>query len=200
MDLRTSSSYQKLQLLQFLLQVPNMTSKCYADSSNVSPQSFPNFSPIVMKIALPLKKDSCKSYKMIDQTFLQAASAVMVAIPIEILSNITSFCSIIERKSKINLQSIKVNLPYCYKSQASKLLSEGIQMGNKRLLLYSIVEPEGAEYPKRVTISFRNLPNFCTASTSISTFRTTIFQSNAKYSTTEASPTQWGKLLLHRLG
>ena len=113
-----------------------------------------------MKIALPLEKDSCKSYKMIDQTFLQAASAVMAAIPIEILSNITSFCSIIERKSKINLQSITVNLPYCYKSQASKLLSEGIQIGNKRLLLYSIVEPEGAEYPKRVTISFRILPIF----------------------------------------
>ena len=33
-------------------------------------------------------------------------------------------------------------------------------MGDKRVPLYSIVEPEGAEYPKRVTISFRNLPNF----------------------------------------
>ena len=97
---------------------------------------------------------------MTDQTFLQAAAAVMVAIPTEILSNITIFCSIIERKSKINLQSITVFLPYCYKSQASKVLSEGIQMGNKRLLLYSIVEPEGAEYPKRVTISFRTLPIF----------------------------------------
>ena len=63
MDLRTSSSYQKLQLLQTLLQVPNMTNKNYADSSNVSPQSCPNFSPMVMKIALPLKKDSCKVTK-----------------------------------------------------------------------------------------------------------------------------------------
>ena len=113
-----------------------------------------------MKIALPLKEDSFKSYKMTDQTFLQAASAVMAAIPIEILSNITSFCSIIERKSKINLQSITVILPYCYKSQASKILSEGIQMGSRRVPLYSNVEPGGAENPKRVTISFRNLPNF----------------------------------------
>ena len=160
MDLRTSSSYQKLQLLQILLQVPNMGSKSYADSSNASPQSCPNFSPIVMKIALQLKKDSFKIYQMIDQTFLQAASAVMAAIPTEITSNITIFCSIIERKSKNNLQSITVFLPYCYKSQASKVLSEGIQMGNKRLLLYSIVEPEVAEYPKRVTISFRILPIF----------------------------------------
>ena len=115
-----------------------------------------------MKIALPLKKDSCKSYKMIDQTFLQAASAVMAAIPTEILSNITIFCSIIERKSKNNLQSITDISPYCYKSQASKLLSEGIQMGDKRVPLYSIVEPEGAEYPKRVTILFRKSPNFLT--------------------------------------
>ena len=113
-----------------------------------------------MKIALPLKKDAFESYKMVNQTFLQAASAVMAAIPTEILSNITIFCSIFERKSKINLQSITVVLPYCYKSQASKLLSEGIQMGDKRVLLYSIVEPEGAEKPKSVTISFRNLPNF----------------------------------------
>ena len=82
----------------------------------------------------------------------------MAAIPAEIHSNITIFRSIIERKN--NLHAITVILPYCSKSQASKLLSEGFQMGNKRVPLYSIVEPEVAEYPKRVTISFRNLPKF----------------------------------------
>ena len=97
---------------------------------------------------------------MIDQTFLQAASAVMAAIPTEIRGNVTIFCSTFERKSKIKLESITVILPYCYKSQASKILSEGIQMGSRRVPLYSNVEPGGAENPKRVTISFRNLPNF----------------------------------------
>ena len=138
----------------------NMTSKSYVDSSKASTQNCPKFSPIVLKFALPLKKDAFKNYKLIDQTFLQAASAVMAAIPVDIHSNITIFRSIIERKSKNNLHAITVILPYCYKSQASKLLSEGIRMGDKRVPLYSIVEPEGAEYPKRVTISFRNLPNF----------------------------------------
>ena len=33
-------------------------------------------------------------------------------------------------------------------------------MGENRVPLYSIVEPGGAENPKRVTISFTNLPNF----------------------------------------
>ena len=150
----------ELHLLQISLAKLNMTSKSYAESSKVSPENCPNFSPIVLKFALPLKKDAFKNYKTIDQTFLQAASAVMAAIPAEIHKNITIFRSIIDRKSKNNLHAITVILPYYYKSQASKLLLEGIQMGDKRVPLYSIVEPEGAEYPKLVTISFRNLPNF----------------------------------------
>ena len=58
-----------------------------------------------MKFALPLKKDVSKSYKMINQTFLQVATAVMAAIPTEIHSNLTIFCSIIECKSKIKLHA-----------------------------------------------------------------------------------------------
>ena len=136
-----------------------MTSKCYADSSKVSPQNSPNFSPVVMKFALPLKKDASKSYKKIHQTFLHVVTAVMAATPTEIHSNLTIFSRLLNAEAKLNHMPLVI-LPYSYKSQASKLLSEGIQMGKKRVPLYSFVEPEGAEYPKRVTILFRILPNF----------------------------------------
>ena len=62
---------------------------------------------------------------MVDRTFLQVASALLVAIPAEILGTIIISRSIVERKSKVILHAITVILLYCYKSQASDLLSEG---------------------------------------------------------------------------
>ena len=135
----------------------------YADKVTFSLQNHFNSSPIVIKFVLPLRKEDLKNGKLVNQIFLQAASAIMTSISGEEKHNVTIFRSIIERKIKNNLQAVTVILPYSLKTQAWKLLSDGIQIGQKRVPPYSIVEPEGAEYPKRVTISFRNLPNFLPA-------------------------------------
>ena len=176
-----------------------MTSKCYADSSKVSPQNSPNFSPIVMKFALPLKKDASKSYKMIDQTFLQVATAVMAAIPTEIHSNLTFFCSIIERKSQVHLHATTY---FALQLQISsvKIIVRRHSNGQETSPSVFICGARRPRISETCNNIFQKLAKFSTASTTISMLRKKIFQCNAEYSTSEASPIQWRRRLLDRLG
>ena len=66
----------------------------------------------------------------------------------------------IERKSKQNLHAITVILPQKLKKKAYALLSTGNELNDKRIPPYSVLEPEGEHFPKRIPIHFRILPCF----------------------------------------
>ena len=104
-------------------------------------------------------KEALKSPNLLDNIFLKAVTAVFAAINSKEVEEITIFKSFIERKSKQN-HAITVILPQKLKEKAYALLSTGNELNDKRIPPYSVLEPEGEHFPKRIPIYFRNLPSF----------------------------------------
>ena len=140
----------------------NVEQNCYKNAVISLSKSNSNMDklPIIINFALPLTSEMFNNSKLLDSMFVEAVMAVKNRLN---SNEITIFKTTILR-NKGNLKCITVIIPYKLENAASSLIHEGITLRNRKIRPYSVnySNPNNNVYPKRLPISFRNLPHFLT--------------------------------------
>ena len=101
-----------------------------------------------------------KNIKLLDLMFVEAVITVKKRLN---FNESTIFKTTILR-DKGNLKCITVIIPYKLKNSASSFFHDGLTIRNRKIRPYSVKysNPNNNVYPKKLPISFRNLPHFLT--------------------------------------
>ena len=133
----------------------------YSDVIN-SDQNFTDL-PIVIKFALPLRKEMFANPRLMDKLFMQCVSAIQKSLPPETVKFTTIFRSLIKR-AKGNLKAVTVIAPQSQKDNIIHLIIDGFIINGKVVRPYSVEQPQSFDYPKTFITQWKNLPHFISKS------------------------------------